>query len=601
MAKVRKKVENDPLSYTAKERNGYLIGMAGQNIIYGIISSGLAFYFSNVIALPAMAISVIMAIARVWDAINDPMMGTFVDKTKSKWGKCRPYLIFMPVIIMIGTILCFANGIYSKSNSVGANVMIIAWAGISYILWGMLYTAADIPLWGIASRMTAHESKRTNLLSLARMVAGIGGALGFIMVPIAQALANMLPGGSDKVAKNLQLAFIIVAIVLAIIGTILFQCAALAKERVDCEEEKKRGIIDNFKIMWGNKPFRRILISGIIRSPFQLLLILAMPLMTMYFGNNGATADFVKNILLQYGPIAIGVFGGQFGAMALTPILCKKFEKKTIFNVMNIVSGVAFALIFVLYVIFPTTLGGVPIILLAIAFLLASAGVGFIMVLQSMMIADCVDYEEHKNGTRPDGVFFSGQSFLTKLAAGIAVMIQGLCYMIVGYETDAITSMNSALNSGLVTFAEEYRTFAMIMFFLVSIPPAIGMVLSIIPMLKYELTDKEHTRILDELNAKRLGNGDDSAMTLETEVTAEGAENTEVVENAANDTQAVEVEPVVMPVDTQEALEAKTEEVVEETPVVEEEAEVKAEETAEEVVTEDKTDVVEEKTEETAE
>ncbi len=601
MTKVRKKVENDPLSYTAKERNGYLIGMAGQNIIYGIISSGLAFYFSNVIALPAMAISVIMAIARVWDAINDPMMGTFVDKTKSKWGKCRPYLIFMPVIIMIGTILCFANGIYSKSNSVGANVMIIAWAGISYILWGMLYTAADIPLWGIASRMTAHESKRTNLLSLARMVAGIGGALGFIMVPIAQALANMLPGGSDKVAKNLQLAFIIVAIVLAIIGTILFQCAALAKERVDCEEEKKRGIIDNFKIMWGNKPFRRILISGIIRSPFQLLLILAMPLMTMYFGNNGATADFVKNILLQYGPIAIGVFGGQFGAMALTPILCKKFEKKTIFNVMNIVSGVAFALIFVLYLIFPTTLGGVPIILLAIAFLLASAGVGFIMVLQSMMIADCVDYEEHKNGTRPDGVFFSGQSFLTKLAAGIAVMIQGLCYMIVGYETDAITSMNSALNSGLVTFAEEYRTFAMIMFFLVSIPPAIGMVLSIIPMLKYELTDKEHTRILDELNAKRLGNGDDSAMTLETEVTAEGAENTEVVENAANDTQAVEVEPVVMPVDTQEALEAKTEEVVEETPVVEEEAEVKAEETAEEVVTEDKTDVVEEKTEETAE
>ena len=601
MAKVRKKVENDPLSYTAKERNGYLIGMAGQNIIYGIISSGLAFYFSNVIALPAMAISVIMAIARVWDAINDPMMGTFVDKTKSKWGKCRPYLIFMPVIIMIGTILCFANGIYSKSDSVGANVMIIAWAGISYILWGMLYTAADIPLWGIASRMTAHESKRTNLLSLARMVAGIGGALGFIMVPIAQALANMLPGGSDKVAKNLQLAFIIVAIVLAIIGTILFQCAALAKERVDCEEEKKRGIIDNFKIMWGNKPFRRILISGIIRSPFQLLLILAMPLMTMYFGNNGATADFVKNILLQYGPIAIGVFGGQFGAMALTPILCKKFEKKTIFNVMNIVSGVAFALIFVLYLIFPTTLGGVPIILLAIAFLLASAGVGFIMVLQSMMIADCVDYEEHKNGTRPDGVFFSGQSFLTKLAAGIAVMIQGLCYMIVGYETDAITSMNSALNSGLVTFAEEYRTFAMIMFFLVSIPPAIGMVLSIIPMLKYELTDKEHTRILDELNAKRLGNGDDSAMTLETEVTAEGAENTEVVENAANDTQAVEVEPVVMPVDTQEALEAKTEEVVEETPVVEEEAEVKAEETAEEVVTEDKTDVVEEKTEETAE
>ena len=584
MTKVRKKATTaDPLSYTSKERNGYLIGMAGQNIIYGIISSGLAFYFSNVIALPAMAISVIMAIARVWDAINDPMMGTFVDKTKSKWGKCRPYLIFMPIIIMIGTILCFANGIYSEANnSTIQNVMIIAWAGISYILWGMLYTAADIPLWGIASRMTANESKRSNLLSLARMVAGIGGALGFVMTPIAQALAPMMPGNT---AQALQWAFIVVAIVLAIVGTILFQCAALAKERVDCEEEKKRGIIDNFKIMWANKPFRRILISGIIRSPFQLLLILAMPLMTLYFGNNGATADFVKNILLQYGPIAVGVFGGQFGAMALTPILCKKFEKKTIFNVMNIVSGIAFAFIFVLYLIFPTTLGGVPIILLSIAFLIASAGVGFIMVLQSMMIADCVDYEEHTNGTRPDGVFFSGQSFLTKLAAGLAVMIQGICYAIVGYEGDAVTSMNAALSSGLVTFAEEYRTFAMIMFFLVSIPPAIGMILSIIPMLKYELNDKEHSRILDELNAKRLANANGEVMTLEDVATEENVDAA-TSENAESATEEQTVDTMVMPVvaeDAAQEAEQTTEETAEKVKAVEEKAEEVAEENVEEV------------------
>jgi len=582
MTKVRKKATAaDPLSYTSKERNGYLIGMAGQNIIYGIISSGLAFYFSNVIALPAMAISVIMAIARVWDAINDPMMGTFVDKTKSKWGKCRPYLIFMPIIIMIGTILCFANGIYSEANnSTIQNVMIIAWAGISYILWGMLYTAADIPLWGIASRMTANKSKRSNLLSLARMVAGIGGALGFVMTPIAQALAPMMPGNT---AQALQWAFIVVAIVLAIVGTILFQCAALAKERVDCEEEKKRGIVDNFKIMWANKPFRRILISGIIRSPFQLLLILAMPLMTLYFGNNGATADFVKNILLQYGPIAVGVFGGQFGAMALTPILCKKFEKKTIFNVMNIVSGIAFAFIFVLYLIFPTTLGGVPIILLSIAFLIASAGVGFIMVLQSMMIADCVDYEEHTNGTRPDGVFFSGQSFLTKLAAGLAVMIQGICYAIVGYEGDAVTSMNAALSSGLVTFAEEYRTFAMIMFFLVSIPPAIGMILSIIPMLKYELNDKEHSRILDELNAKRLANANGEVMTLEDVATEENVDAT-TSENVESATEEQTVDTMVMPVVAEDAAQETEQEAIEETATieVEEAVEEKAEEVAEE-------------------
>lgn len=511
---MKKKKETDPLSYTAKERNGYLVGMAGQNIIYGIISSGLAFYFSNVIALPAMAISVIMAIARVWDAINDPMMGTFVDKTKSKWGKCRPYLIIMPAIIMVGTILCFANGIYSSQNTLAENVLIIGWAGVSYILWGMLYTAADIPIWGIASRMTADEGKRANLLSLARMVAGIGGALGFVMVPIAQGLAKMFDMGSAS--KNLQIAFIVVAIILAVLGTVMFQFASLAKERVDSEDKDKRGILDNFKLMWRNKPFRRILISGVIRSPFQLLLILAMPLMTMYFGNGGFHVDFVKNILLQYAPIAIGVFGGQFGAMALTPILCKKYEKKTIFNVMNVVSGIAFIMIFVLYLIFPTNLGGWPIILLAIAFLFASAGIGFIMVLQSMMIADCVDYEEHENGNRPDGVFFSGQSFITKLSAGLAVLIQGLVYMIVGYEGDAVTNMNNALEAG-ASFATDYKPFAWAMFFLVSVPPAIGMILSVIPMLKYELTDKKHAEILNELNAKRLA----AQVAAETEVVAD--------------------------------------------------------------------------------
>lgn len=500
---MKKKEVANSLSYTAKERNGYLVGMAGQNIVYGVISSGFAFYLSNVIFIPAMAISVIMMIARVWDAINDPMMGTIVDKTKSKLGKCRFWLVYMPCIIAIGTILCFINGRYSTSNPTWLNVVIIAWAGISYIVWGMLYTAADIPLWGIASRMTADENKRANLLSAARMVAGIGGALGFIMVPIGQGLAPMLPGTT---ASQLQWAFIIVAIVLTIIGTIMFQCAALAKEHVNCEETEKRGFIDNFKIMWQNKPFRRILISGIIRSPFQLLLILAMPLITLYFGNNGATTDFVKNILLQYGPIAIGVFGGQFGAMALTPILCKKFEKKTIFNVMNIVSGIAFIMIFVLYLIFPSSLGGVPIIFLSIAFLFASAGIGFIMVLQSMMIADCVDHEEYHKNRRPDGVFFSGQSFITKLSAGIAVMIQGIVYSIVGYETDMIQVTNDLMSTGVITFnGEMCRPYAMAMFFLVSIPPAIGMILSIIPMLKYELTDKEHTRILNELNARRSG------------------------------------------------------------------------------------------------
>ncbi len=104
------------LTYTKKELAGFLTGLAGQNIIYNIIATGLAFYFQSVIFLPAIACSLIFALARVWDAVNDPMMGTIVDKTRTKWGKCKPYLLFVPAVIMITTILPFINSMYAEPN-----------------------------------------------------------------------------------------------------------------------------------------------------------------------------------------------------------------------------------------------------------------------------------------------------------------------------------------------------------------------------------------------------------------------------------------------------------------------------------------------------
>ena len=89
------KQQRSPNTYTPKERNLYLTGLLGQNMIYNIIGTGLVFYFQSVLFIPAMATGVIFAIARVWDAINDPMMGTIVDRTNTKWGKCKPYLIFV--------------------------------------------------------------------------------------------------------------------------------------------------------------------------------------------------------------------------------------------------------------------------------------------------------------------------------------------------------------------------------------------------------------------------------------------------------------------------------------------------------------------------
>ncbi len=613
-------------TYSKGELAGFLTGLAGQNIIYNIIASGLAFYFQSVIFIPVAAYTAIFAIARVWDAVNDPMMGTIVDKTKTKWGKCKPYLLFVPAVIMVTTILPFFNNMYAepidkyyvqfaedaaiteyspdllqeaftyedkdnpelngsyvlvpvggtwdlskdengnykvgddgnmikndavifretvdengvktytkvvdktegltlvqrfqeekgivKKTGVTA-VVIVAWAAFSYILWGMTYTIGDIPLWGVTSLMTESQEDRAKALTLARAVANVG-MIGTLFTMIAPSFNGMYMSRGMDQAHALRYSYITLAIVMTVFASVLFQVAGFAvKEKVTPKNEKRYTIKENFKIMFGNKPFRQILISGILRSPIQLLGIIAMTLIMYYFFNNdiGKTLSVEGAALIgKIGVLVVGLFGGMIGFPLFAPKLIQKFEKKKLYNFFSLVGAIPFALIFVLFLAFKGNILTWPgMIIMSVLFFMAGASMGSLNVLQSVMIADCVDYEEYTNGTRPDGVFFSGQSFITKLSAGIATLISGAVYGFVGFSDSKITFLNNALIAGadFKTFnpftlgGAEVGKFSAAMFFLISIPPAIGMVLAAIPTLKYALTDKEHTRILDELNAKR--------------------------------------------------------------------------------------------------
>ncbi len=603
-------------TYTKKELAGYLTGLAGQNIIYNIIATGLAFYFQSVIFLPAIACSLIFALARVWDAINDPMMGSIVDKTRTKWGKCKPYLMFIPAVILVTTILPFVNGMYAEPNELhevtlapqdayveyvesdlakeleydgvkylfvpvsgswelqkdangrtlvdennnivknevmiytasdkapvtdtalaetvlqefqselgfvkktgGKAAIIIAWAAISYVLWGMTYTIGDIPLWGVTSLMTEDQNDRAKVLTLARAVANVG-MIGTLFTMIAPALQGIFKARGMDEAHSLRAAYIALAVIMTVFASILFEVAGLSvKERVSSQSEKTYTIRENFKIMFGNKPFRQILISGILRSPIQLLGIVAMTLIMYYFFNNdiGATlsGDNVLGLILKIVILVIGLFGGMIGFPLFVPKLIQKFEKSKLYNFFTLVGAIPFALIFIFYMLYHrgTAEGLVTwfgMIVMSILFFMAGASMGSLNVLQSVMIADCVDYEEYNNGIRPDGVFFSGQSFITKLSAGIASLISGAVYAVVGFSDKNIALLNNALING-----DNFKTyndgkFAAAIFFLVAIPPAIGMALAAIPTLKYALSDKEHTRILDELVARRAKNAENA-------------------------------------------------------------------------------------------
>ncbi|MBQ4244796.1 MAG: MFS transporter [Clostridia bacterium] len=614
-------------TYTKKELAGYLTGLAGQNIIYNIIATGLAFYFQSVIFLPAIACSLIFALARVWDAVNDPMMGTIVDKTRTKWGKCKPYLLFVPAVIMVTTILPFINNMYAEPNDLhevalqdraayvaladvdsglvkelvyeddnggkvkylfapaggswelqkdenGRNLMdeegkiiqtkvmiytedgkpvedtalaetvlqefqselgfekktgtkavlIIAWAAISYVLWGMTYTIGDIPLWGVTSLMTESQEDRAKALTLARAVANVG-MIGTLFTMIAPAFQGMFKAQGMDEAHSLRAAYIALAIVMTVFASVLFQVAGLSvKEKVKSKSEKTYSIKENFKIMFGNKPFRQILISGILRSPIQLLSIVAMTLVMYYFFNNDIGRTLFTDTGLNVGLVlkivilVVGLFGGMIGFPLFVPKLLTKFEKKKLYNFFSLVGAIPFALIFGFFILSKgQVLTWVGMIVMSVLFFMAAASMGSLNVLQSVMIADCVDYEEYQNGTRPDGVFFSGQSFITKLSAGIASLISGAVYAIVGFSDKNVALLNNALVNNADFKTYNGGKYAAAMFFLISIPPAVGMVLAAVPTLKYALPDREHKRILAELISKRHG----------TEVAAESLESGE--------------------------------------------------------------------------
>ena len=453
-------------TYTKKELAGYLTGLAGQNIIYNIIASGLAFYFQSVIFIPVVAYTAIFAVARVWDAVNDPMMGTIVDKTKTKWGKCKPYLLFVPVIVLVTTILPFINSMYAepidqyyvqfsadssivaytddllheeftfededtpefngtyvlvpvggtwelkkdesgnyltdkdgnmvKNDSVifkvsekedgtkeytqvvdttegttlvqrfqeekgiikktgGKAVLIIAWAAFSYILWGMTYTIGDIPLWGVTSLMTESQEDRAKALTLARAVANVG-MIGTLFTMIAPSFNGIFMSKGMDQAHALHWSYITLAVVLTLFASILFQFAGISvKEKVNPKNEKRYTIKENFKIMFGNKPFRQILISGILRSPIQLLGIIAMTLIMYYFFNNdiGKTLSSPEAgaLIGQIGILVVGLFGGMIGFPLFVPKLIAKFEKKKLYNFFTLIGAIPFALIFVFFLI----------------------------------------------------------------------------------------------------------------------------------------------------------------------------------------------------------------------------------------------------------
>lgn len=464
-----------------KEKLSFTVAAFGRSGIYTIMTMFYMVFLVDVVFqgmknAGVTASSIILA-GRIFDAANDPIMGMIVDRTRTKWGKMRPYLLFSPVPIAITTVLLFwAPGFASD----GAK---ITYAAVTYILWGVMFTIQDVPFWGLSAVITPNEQERTSFLSTARLGSTFGGILPSLLIPV---LRNSTLG-----LKN---GYLVGATIFALLGAALSSLAFFnTKERVE-QSEKTPSLKESVQMVAKNKVLLIVIMAAILGSTMVIANISADYISNYLILQNGNNGFVPKGTVLTTLTIAIGV--GMVPAMAVFPLLRKKFSLKQIYigsSLFGVIAHMA------CYLVFVGNVEHINLYLLWVCLFFMGFPLGIYNVITYALIADSVDYIEWKTGKRSEGVCFAFQTFLSKVTAGIAGVATGIVLDKGGYIEPDPTQLDAMGKQILATQSPDTLKWLL---FMVTVLPAIGFALTIIPMLFNDYTGKKKDQIQQELSER---------------------------------------------------------------------------------------------------
>lgn len=437
-----KSSEND---VSMKTLISFGMGSLGNNIICAMIGTYLTIYLTDSFGIGAAAVGTLFLVARIIDAITDPIMGVIVDNTKSKMGKSRPYLLVVPIFMGITTIMCFSSPNLSESGK-------LIWIYISYILWGICFTAMDTPYWSLSANITQSAQGRTKIITSARTIA-FGGSLvvSVFTLPLVAKFSNWTT----------------VAVVYSITAAICTWITVWGVREINVDRKpQKQGLKQLKELFKTNKPLRILLISMLM-------------LEITYALRNGFSIYYIKyNFNAEsYIPVVTGIsiVSGMIGGIC-TPNITKKLGKRKTALIGIGINALGFLSIFLLKYSNLT-------LMLAINTIMGIAE-GAANISLASMVADCVEYGEWKTGKRSEGMIFSSNIFKTKLASAIGGALCGYVLAFVGYKANAVQTI-STLNGMHVMY---------------SLIPGIIAIFSIISLRRYNLTEKEYEAILEDLN-----------------------------------------------------------------------------------------------------
>ena len=465
------------------EKAAYGIGAVGKDMVYMLSASYVLYYFQDLLGVNSVAMGLILLIARVFDAFNDPIMGVVVAKTHTRWGRFRPWL-------MIGTVtnavVLFA--MFACPPSLDARGL-VAYAAVTYILWGVTYTMMDIPYWSMIPAFTKGGKEREGLTTLARSCAGVGSALVTIFtVKLVQTLGNAFAGtGVGDTAREI-LGFKYFSLIIAILFVvfIIITCATVKEQSL--VDMKTASVGDMFKALVTNDQAMTVVIAIVlINSSIYLTSNLVIYFFKYDFG--GTTWGDSYTLFNMFG-------GGVqiISMMAFYPLIRKFLSNVKIFYVCIISAITGYTTLFVISF---TDMSSVYILFIPGFFIFAAHGV--LQVITTVFLANTVDYGELKNGRRDESVIFSMQTFVVKLASGIAAFAASLCLQINNLQKD-VEDTGEAIDYSLSVAASAKLGLRMTM----AIIPVAGLIVALVVFYKkYILNDEKLADITSRLEGNK--------------------------------------------------------------------------------------------------
>lgn len=403
---------------SGKEKFAYGIGAVGKDMVYMLSASYITIYFVDVMGISAAAIAVLLMAARVFDAFNDPIMGVLVAKTKTRWGKFRPWLLIGTVTNAVMLYLMF-----SIPPTMNASGMLL-YASVTYILWGVTYTMMDIPYWSMVPAFTESGKERESLSAFARSCAGVGSALiSIITVKAVIALGTKLGGDTETEINRIGYSkFALTIAVLFVVFTLITCLCIKEKSSVDMQTASVKDMI---KALVSNSQAMTVVVAIVM---INTALYITQTLVYFFLKYDFSPANYANDFTL------FNIVGGGFQILSMMiffPLLRKVMDTLKIFYTCFFMAVIGYVMILI-----ESVAGANDIKLLLIPAAIIMSAVGMLNVIITIFLANTVDFGEWKNRRRDESVIFSMQTFVVKLASGFAAFISNMILAIFAISSD---------------------------------------------------------------------------------------------------------------------------------------------------------------------